>query len=212
MAEGFRFYTQYNQVELLGLKAKNPVELLENIKKVPAGSIYYHTHRFIQQHQYLSPEPPSDFAVWLKDILHLERLGEAFLEVDTVSFLDLEDLRGELARILDGYISRGEYLTDCPIGQEFDFMSCKIFVLPTPYIAKDLAEFAEVLSRISIHSLYFHMFEAPMRLKLPENDFSAWFKSIGQEALAKEISRLDPYNSTLVGLRLKIKYMVKKYV
>jgi len=211
MAEGFHFYTQHNLVELLGLRAKNPVELLENIKKVPIGSIYYHTHRFIQQHQYLSPEPPNDFALWLKDTLHLERLGEAFLDVDTVSFIDLEDLREELVRILDGYISRGECLVDCPICQEFDFMSCKIFVLPTSYTAKDLAEFVEILRRISIHSLYFHMFEARMRLKRPENDFSAWFKSIGQEDLAEEISRLDPYSLTLEGLRLKIIHMVKRY-
>jgi Family of unknown function (DUF5752) len=211
MAEGFHFYTQHNLVELLGLRAKNPVELLENIKKVPTGSIYYHTHRFIQQHQYLSPEPPNDFALWLKDTLHLERLGEAFLDVDTVSFLDLENLRGKLVRILDDHISRGEYQVDSPRGQEFDFMSCKIFVLPTLYTAKDITEFVEILRKISIHSLYFHMFEARTRLKRPENDFSAWFKSIGQERLAGEISRLDPYSLTLEGLRLKIIHMVKRY-
>ncbi len=211
MAEGFHFYTQHSLVELLGLRAKNPVELLENIKKVPTASIYYHTHRFMQQHHYLSPEPPNDFAVWLKDTLHLEPLGEAFLDVDTVKFFDLEDLRVELARILDGYISRGGYLVDCPRGYEFDFMSCKIFLLPTSYIAKDLSEFVEILQRISIHSLYFHMFEAPMRLKRHENDFSAWFRSIELEELAEEICGLDPYGLTLEGLRAKIILMVKNY-
>jgi hypothetical protein len=211
MAEGFHFYTQHNLVELLGLQAKNPAELLDNIKNVPTGSVYYHTHRFIQQHQYISPEPPNDFALWLNDTLHLERLGEAFLDVDTVSFLDLEDLRGELVRILEDYISRGGYLVDCPRGHEFDFMSCKKFIMPTPYTAKDLKEFEEILRRISIHSLYFHMFEARMRLKRHENDFSVWFKSIGQEGLAEEISRLDPYSVPLEGLRLKIIHMVKRY-
>jgi hypothetical protein len=202
MAEGFHFYTQHNLVYLLGLKARNPVELLDNIKKVPAASIYYHTHRFIQQHQYLSPEPPNDFALWLKDTLHLECLGEAFLDVDTVSFIELEDLRKELIRILENYISCGEYQTDSPRGQEFDFMSCKIFILPTPYTARDLSEFVEILRRISIHSLYFHMFEAPMRLMRHENDFSAWFKSLGEEKLAEKTSHLDPYSITLVHLGL----------
>jgi len=211
MPEGFHFYTQHNLVELLGLTAKNPVELLENIKKVPIASIYYHTHRFIQQHQYLSPEPPNDFALWLKDTLHLERLGEAFLDVDTVSFMDLENLRKEFVRILDDYISRGDYLVDSPIDQEFYFMSCKIFVMPTPYTAKDLKEFVEILRKISIHSLYFHMFEARLRLKSSESDFSAWFKSIGEESLARETAKLDPYNLTLEGLRLKIIDLVMKY-
>ncbi|VVB72380.1 Uncharacterised protein [uncultured archaeon] len=211
MAESFRFYMQHNLVELLGLKAKNPVELLDNIRNVPAASIYYHTHRFILQHQYLSPEPPNDFALWLKDSIHLESLGEAFLDVDTVSFVNLEDLRAELIRILDGYISRGEYLADCPMGQEFDFMSCKIFVMPTAYAANNLTEFVEILSKISIHSLYFHMFEAPMRLKRHDNDFSAWFMSIGEEELAERARLLNPYNISLVGLRLKLIQLVKKY-
>jgi hypothetical protein len=211
MAEGFHFYTQHNLVELLGLKAKNPVELLENIKKVPTLSIYYHTHRFIQQYQYLTPEPPNDFALWLKDTLHLERLGEAFLDVDTVSFINLEDLRNELVNILDSYISGGGDLVDCPRDQDFYFMSCKIFVMPTLYTANDLKEFVEILHRISIHSLYFHMFEARMRLNAPENDFSAWFKSIGEEDLASDVSNLNPYNITLEGLRIKIIDLVKRY-
>jgi Family of unknown function (DUF5752) len=212
MTEGFHFYTEHNLVELLGLKAKNPVELLDGIKKVPAASIYYHTHRFIQQHEYLTPEPPNDFAFWLKDLLHLERLGEAFLDVDTVRFCDLEALRGEFVGILDSYISTGDYLVDCPRGQEFFFMSCQTFEIPTTHIAHDLKEFAESLSKISIHSLYFHMFEARLRLKAPENDFSAWFKSIGAEDLAKEVAKLDPYHTTLQALRLRIIDLVENHV
>lgn len=48
MDKGFHFRTQYHLVELLGRKAKNPAELLDGIKSVPASSIYYHTHRFIR--------------------------------------------------------------------------------------------------------------------------------------------------------------------
>ena len=211
MTEGFHFYTQHNLVELLGLKAKNPIELLNCIKKVPKTSIYYHTHRFIQQHQYLTPEPPNDFAIWLKDVLHLGRLGEAFLEVDTVRFSNLEELRREFVGILDGYISAGDYMVDCPRGQEFFFLGCKIFVIPTNYIAHDLTEFAEIMGRISIQSLYFHMFEARLRLNAPENDFSAWFKSIGAEDLAKEVARLDPYHMTLQTLRAKVIDLVENH-
>jgi len=89
----FHFHTQFHLVTLLGLKAKNSIELLDGIKKVPPSSIYYHTHRFLQQHHYLSPEPPNDFAYWLTNILNLKRLGEAFASVDTVSFANMEELR-----------------------------------------------------------------------------------------------------------------------
>jgi len=208
---GFHFMTQYSLVELLGLKANNPSELLEEIRSVPVSSIYYHTHRFLQLHNYLSPEPPNDFAFWLKDILHLEELGETFFSIDTISFNNLEDLRSKFVEILDDYFLAGGNIVDCPKGYEFYFMGCQTFVLPTPFIANNIIEFAEILSKISVNSLYFHIFEARMRLGIPENDFSIWLKGIGQEDLAKEISKLDPYNITLENLRRKIINMVTKH-
>jgi hypothetical protein len=211
MNSPFYFYTRLHLVKLLGLKAKNPVELLEGIKKVPTSSIYYHTHRFLQQHHYLSPEPPNDFAYWLTNILNLKELGESFFSVDTVSFKDLEDLRTEFIKILINHISKGIEINKCPEGQEFDFMSCITVILPTPYVAHNLKEFLELFQKISINSLYFHIFEARLRLKRDENDFTAWFKGIGEIKLAEELSRLDPYTITLEGLRGKIINLVRKY-
>jgi hypothetical protein len=208
MNEGFHFHTQYSLVELLGINVKNPQELLDGMKNVPISSIYYHTHKFLQQHHYLSPLPPNDFASWLKDILHMERLGEAFLGVDTISFKNLEDLRSEFVRILEEHLSRDDGRYECPRGYEFYFMACQTFVLPTPYVAHNLKEFAEILNKISIQSLYFHIFEARMRLGVEENDFSAWFKGLGEEELAAEISKLDPYNTNLDNMRTKIIRMV----
>ncbi len=204
MNEGFNFHTQYHLVELLGRKARNPEELLTGIKTVPASCIYYHTHRFLQQHHYLSPEPPNDFAFWLMEILHLRGLGEEFLSVDTVSYCNLEKLRRDFVNILENYISKNGENADCIPGFEFHFLACKTLVLPLPYTAHNLEEFAQMLRKVSIHSLYFHMFEARMRLGVPDNDFSQWLKSMGEERLAHEISKLDPYNITLENLRQKI--------
>ncbi|MDM7940425.1 MAG: DUF5752 family protein, partial [Methanothrix sp.] len=78
-----------------------------------------------------------------------------------------------------------------------------------PYTANNLREFAEILRKISIRSLYFHIFEARMRLGVQDNDFSQWLRSIGEDKLADEISRLDPYNMTLENLRRKIIRMVE---
>ena len=207
----FHFYTQFHLVKLLGIKAKNPIEVLERLKKVPTSSVYYHTHRFLQQHHYLSPEPPNDFAYWITEVLNLEELGESLTSVDTISFKNLEELRAQYIKILTDYISEGKYFVDCAEGHEFHFMSCKTFVLPTPYFAHNLKEFIEMLNKITINSLYFHMFEARMRLKKGENDFANWFSSIGEKKLAKDLLRLDPYNATLEGLREDIIKLVSKY-
>ncbi len=207
----FYFWTRLHLIKLLGLKAKNPVELLEGIKRVPPSSIYYHTHHFLQQHHYLSPEPPNDFAYWLTNILNLEELGEAIASVNVIGFKKMEGLRSEFVRILTDYMVRNKRIIDCPEGEEFHFMGCITVILPTPYVASNLAEFVEILEKISINSLYFHIFEAPMRLGKEENDFSAWFRGIGEEKLAQKIFILDPYTITLEGLRQKIIRMVKQY-
>ncbi|KPJ74126.1 hypothetical protein AMJ52_01825 [candidate division TA06 bacterium DG_78] len=211
MYPSFYFKSNFHLVTLLGLKAKDPVELLEKIKKVPRASIYYHTHRFLQQHHYLSPEPPNDFAYWLINVLNLKDLGELFAGVDTVSFRNMESLRAEFIKILETYLSRSGRIAECAEYHEFHFISCLTFILPTPYVAHSVKEFRGILSKISINSLYFHMFEARMRLERDENDFSAWFKSIGKNDLARTISKLDPYTITLEGLRKKIIETVSKY-
>lgn len=207
----FHFYTQYYLVELLGIKARNPEELLRVIKKVPESSIHYHTHKFLQQHLYLSPEPPNDFGYWTSSIINLKELGEAFTSIDTISFKNLEDLRKEFIRILEEYISNKGYTINCPQGQEFHFMSCKTFVLPTNYVAYNLKQFMRIIKKISINSLYLHIFEARLRKSIEGNDFSEWFRSLGKDKLADEIAKLDPYTITLEGLREKILRLVNQY-
>lgn len=212
MTEGFHFYTQYHLLELLGLTARSPEDMLSCIKKVPVSSIYYHTHHFLQRHHYLSPEPPNDFAFWLMDALHLQSLGEEFLGVDTIGFCNLEDLRGAFADILENYLLKGGENPNCMPGFEFHFLACYTLILPLPYTASNLQEFAELLRKVSIRSLYFHMFEARMRLGVRDNDISQWMKGIGEEQLAHDISKLDPYSITLENLRGKIIRMVEDRV
>mgnify|MGYP001305258619 CR=1 FL=1 len=207
----FCFYTHFHLVNLLGLKAKNLVELLECLRTVPASSIYYHTHRFLKQHHFLYPEPPNDFAYWLINVLNMEGMGEACASIDTACFNNIEELRTAYLKTISEYLSRDSFIPNAPKGEEFQFMACKTFFLPTPYSAHNLTEFKEALERISIHSLYFHIFETRIRPVNAEYDFSVWFKEIGRPELAGEVSRIDPYSMTLEGLRKKIIGMVAKY-
>ena len=213
MGKAFRFYTRLNLVELLGKKAKNVFELLDGLRWIPGSSIYYHTHRFLQQHHYLSPEPPNDFAFWVTNSLGLDKLGERFASVDTVRFRSIRGLREKFVEIVESYISEeNSRNNDCQEGEEFHFMSCRTFILPTSYEARNLQEFLEIFQKVSINSIYFHVFEARLRLERGENDFSDWFEEMGQKKLAREISRLDPYTITLEGLRRNIIQLVSKYV
>jgi hypothetical protein len=69
--DAFQFFTKLDQTLLLGLGAKTVEELLNGIRTVQDSSIYFHTHRFLQQHHFLSPEPPKDFTYGINGREHV---------------------------------------------------------------------------------------------------------------------------------------------
>jgi hypothetical protein len=208
----FYFKTRLNLVEMLGIRVRNVPDLLEQIRQVPGASIYYHTHRFLQQHHYLCPEPPNDFAFWIANALGLDGLGEQLASVDTIKFTRINDLRDAFSTIIEKYQHRGNGMTiSCHEGEEFHFMSCRTFVFSTDFRAADVKEFIQALHAISINSLYYHIFESRLRLGKVGNDFSLWLESIGQKKMAAEIAKLDPYTITLEGLRKKIIKIMEKH-
>jgi hypothetical protein len=208
----FYFKTRLNLVEMLGIRVSNVPDLLEQIRQVPGSSIYHHTHRFLQQHNYLCPEPPNDFAFWITNTLGLDDLGEQLASVDTIKFVRINDLRDAFGAIIEKYLRRKtDKLIHSQEGEEFHFMSCRTFVFGTDQQAANTAEFIQALSAISINSLYYHIFESRLRLGKVGNDFSQWFASSGQKKLAEAIAKLDPYTITLEGLRKKIIKSVEKY-
>ncbi len=200
----FQFMTKADLALLLGRKARNARELFEGLRDVPAMSIYYHTHRYLQEHHYLSPEPPNDFAFWVTTVLNDDALGERLASIDIIQCVSVEEIRDRFLGLLGDHLARDERAIDCPRGEEFHFMSCQTFVFPTPYTATDLGEFREALEHVTFGTLYYHMFDARMRPALGANDFSLWIRDIGYPALAEAIQALDPYTYTLDGLRRTI--------
>jgi hypothetical protein len=206
----FQFYTQTSLVELTGLRAREIYELAEHLRTVPGSVIYYHTHHFVKQNQFLSPEPPNDFAYWVTDVLQEDRLGEQLAAIDTIRFASLEALRAALVSAIEKYLARGPSRRIAPEGAEFHFCKARNFVFATSYQAHTLQEFSEALQKISLNSLYYHIFAARLRLEKGVNDFSKWLESeLEEPALAKKISRVDPYTQTLEALREKILKMVR---
>lgn len=202
--EPFRFCTRLHLSELTGLRATTLGQLLALIKQVPGSCIYHHTHRYLQQHQHLSPEPPNDFAYWVTDVLGEDELGERLASIDTMRYSTIHDLREKIASTIESYL-KGSPLAKLKFarsGEEFHFIKSVSFILPTNYIAYDLKEFVDTLRKITIDSIYFHIFEARLRLEKPTNDFSFWIEnSLGDKELADEICCFDPYTRTLEDLR-----------
>src|SRR6266436_2765902 len=88
----FRFSSSLDLTVLTHRRARDLAEMVGHLKEVSGAVIYYHTHHFLVQHQYLSPEPPNDFAYWVTNVLQEDRLGEQLAAIDTVRFSSLKSL------------------------------------------------------------------------------------------------------------------------
>lgn len=210
--EPFRFYTRLHLLEMTGRRAKNLRDLAAYLREAPDSVIYHHTHRFLQAHQYLIPEPPNDFAYWVTAALNEVELGERLASIDTIGFSNLGELRAKIVSTLENALEKKkDRLREANEGQAFHFIKSVSFIFPTPHVASSLEEFRSILEKVSINSLYFHMFEAKIYHAKGTNDFSLWLEtSVGQSDLARKIARLDPYTYTLEGLRKKIIELVRK--
>jgi hypothetical protein len=215
--EPFHFFGRAHLKELTGLKANNLRELVNTLKTVPDSVVYYHTHNFIEEHHYLTPEPANDFSVWVSDALDDDILGERLAAIDTFEFTSLAALKDRLVSIIEEDLSQeAQHIhghREAPEGREFRFIKSISIIIPTNYVAHDLREFVEALRILSLSSLYFHIFESRLRLGKGQNDFSAWLdSSLDEKELALEVARLDPYNYTLEGLRSSLIQLIEKRI
>jgi small-conductance mechanosensitive channel len=209
----FCFYTRLHIKELTGLKAKNLSELVNILKDVPDSVVYYHTHNFIEEYQYLIPQPANEFALWVSDAIGDEVLAEKLSNIDTFEFSAIGELRERIIAVINDVLStRGDGRTAFE-GREFHFIKSVSVVLTTPYVAHDLREFVEALRKVSMNSLYFHIFESRLRLHRGVNDFSIWLQdSLDERELADKIAALDPYNYTIEDLRSIIIRLIEERI
>jgi len=207
--EPFHFWTRLTLTKLTGRRAVDLAELVEHLRVVPLSVVFQHTHHFLVQHQYLSPEPPNDFAFWVTNVLQEDELGERLAAIDTVSFDHLRELRDRIMAVIEGYLEPRQALRTAPAGEEFHFMDAVSFLLPTRHRAASLAEFAEALGMVGGASIAYHLFESRLRNGGQENDFSRWLEGeLGERELAAAVRGLDPYSYTADGLRHRLTGMI----
>jgi len=209
----FRFSTSLVLQESTGLRAATLTTLAKLLRVVPDSCIYYHTHYFLLQHHYLTPEPTNDFGYWVKEVLGEEPLGELLASIDVMEHASLRSLREALASTVERYLRQhpAARIKFVPAGQEFFFIKSVHVVMPTPCTASTLAEFAAGLRHVTIGSLYFHIFDARLRLGRSMNDFTLWLtEQLGLKELGEHIAQLDPYSHNLETLRTILLSFVKQ--
>jgi len=201
----FEFYTERRLIQLTGISARNLSELLAGLERVGGSSIFYHTHHQYLAHHFEKPLFYNDFALWISEALQLDVLAEQLAAIDLLSFSSIRALREEIIAKIRGYLAENpDNGRTAPPGDEFYFSRSKSFVLPTGNIAQDPADFFRRLPQVTNESLFYHFFEARLRLERNTNDFSRWLADRGETELAREIDSLDPYLRSLDELKADI--------
>lgn len=198
----FRFYTASYLFELTGRKASNLREFLEGLRQVTGSSIFYHTFQAIRERHFATHIYTNDFAIWVSHYLGNHALGERLANINPLEFPSIRALRNQIIQVVEEAIAKGNAEVSVPPGKEFCFNQAISIIMPTDYIVYDLTGFAEALKQVPPYSLFFHLFEARLRLGHPTNDFSAWLEhSMGEQELAQRIDRLDFMMYSLEELR-----------
>jgi len=201
----FLFVGCWELREMLGRSARDEQQLLEAIEEIPLDSIYYHTHSFFLRHKYIAGPYPNDFATWAAIQVRDRVLGEKLGILDPYEFESLDSLRAEIVTILEEHLSQLQIIPRAIYGEPFHFMQSRIIEVPTGLAARTLAEFREILATVDASVVYYHTFEAMLRLGRRKGDFGLWIEDqLALPKLAEKISKLDPYMTSLETVRHRI--------
>jgi hypothetical protein len=209
--ESFEFKQCVSIHKSTGKKAKNLAELRDLIQTVSDECIFHHTYQYFLKGHIL--EYTSDFAHWAGESLEERALSEHLSNIDPYDFTNIGDLRNELIRVIENYLEHFPEPREAIPGEEFFFNETVTLIYPVGIIVKNLAEFLTAIKYVSSGSIYYHFYEARVRLGGGIDDFSRWIEySFGKKELADKIRDIDPFMHSIEEIRQHISKTVEDTV
>ena len=207
----FEFKQCISLIESTGKKAKTLRELRDLIAIISVESINHHTYQYYLRRRIL--EYNNDFAHWAGESLEERTLSEYFSNIDPFLFKDVNDLRRALLKVIDNYLEQFPEPREAMVGDEFYFNEAIILLFPAGLRANNLAEFLIAIKYVDPPSLYYHFYEARVRLGSGIDDFSKWVEdALERKELAAKIRNIDPLMHTLEGIREHLAEIVEEEV
>jgi hypothetical protein len=194
-------------------KATSLQELLDAIRTCPDTSIFQHTFQTLEEHHYIREGFSNDFAHWAFSACNEVGLAERLSSIDVREFTSIPALRERLVHLIETYLQANPRTATRTAMEPFYLMAADLVVIPTPYVARNLEEFADGMRKVSIHSIYYHFIDARLRIKLNTNDFSAWLdQELDMRQAAERLNQIDIYTSTLEGVRRSILHTIESAI
>lgn len=207
----FYFYTSSNLVELTGEKADTLEELLVLLKRCSGSAIFHHVFQSFRERHFAIEKYHSDFAQWISTSLNEEALAEKLESIEIRDFTSIRSLRELTIKIIEEYVRQFPQSIMQKGKTPFFFCQSVSVVMPTKHIAWGLEDFYQIIGKIGIRSIHYHLIEARLRLGIHTNDFSYWLRdSLKKEKLAHRIESIDIYLHTLEEIRKKILHHVEE--
>ncbi|MBP8646589.1 MAG: hypothetical protein KBH99_10790 [Syntrophobacteraceae bacterium] len=196
-----------------GEYAQNLREMRDRLVTVHPGCIYHHFWGGMLQPRFDEPEYMNDFAAWAWRGLHDTGLAERLALIDPTHYMDIEDLRRELAEVVEERLDESEMVPWSRSGQFFHFARSQIVVFDTQLRISNPRELQERIGQMSLGSVFYHFIDARRRVPGGKNDFSAWLTDLDEDwsELAKVLAGVDPYFTTLEELRRELEEILKAY-
>ena len=207
----FAFNSASHLLRIGTQRANGLSELLEALRVCPDASIFQHMFQTLAEHHYIREGFSNDFSHWAFFSCNETGLAERLSGIDVREFTSIRMMRERIIQVIESHLANNPQSKDRRALETFYFCSAQTVVIPTQIIARNLAEFAEGLRQVSLHSIHFHFINARLRIKLNSNDFSMWLQEeLGLEELAGRIEKIDIYTSTLEGVRRSVLKLVEK--
>lgn len=183
-----------------GLKASNLHQLRDGIADSSDECIFHNTYQYVSKG--LIQEYTNDFAYWAGEKLEERALAEQLSNIDPYAYKLIEDLRVEVLKVIDYYMENFPEPRDVMPGDEFYFNETITYVFPVGLRARNLAEFLIALKYVDVSSIYYHFYEARIRLRKEADDFSKWLDEVMEaKDIATDIRNIDPFMHNIEGIR-----------
>jgi hypothetical protein len=211
IAEPFEFRQCLSILKSTGKKAGNLQELKNFIAVISDECIFHHTYQYFIKGHIL--EYTNDFAHWAGESLEERALSESLSNIDPYDFTNITDLRNEFIKVIDEYLALFPSPREAMPGDEFYFNETLTLIFPVGLRASNLAEFMTAMKFIDSVSIYYHFYEARIRLGKGTDDFSRWIEdSLGKKELAGRVRSIDLFMHTIKEIRKHIVSAVEEEV
>ncbi|MFH0810377.1 MAG: DUF5752 family protein [Pseudomonadota bacterium] len=207
----FQFYDCIPTVMPTGKWASNLREFLYLVREVEPSVIFHHVYQARLKQHFDLWEYPNDFAGWAADCLEDMVLAEKLASFNPYNYASVDEVRETVIETVE------EHLWDKPTvpwvrpGFEFFFNDSKTVVIPTEVECTDLPGFLKALRQVPNGCIYFHFYEARLRLgNRDRDDFSYWIEhNLRFPNLVRRIHNMDFYFLSLGEMKKRLIRLVE---